>query len=141
MHSSSLQSFSANNGTVQKQQGFTLFEVLIAALILAVAVAGVMRLHTQNLRNTAGHDELQRAYWIVSNAQQRFMRHQGLSSEDLSILKSQASSAGLTSVEITNTSNAVGVKWQAWDSKTTVQRGCLANAGYSCIQVVVGKGK
>ena len=35
------------------QQGFSLFEVLIAALILAVAVAGVMGLHTRNLQDTA----------------------------------------------------------------------------------------
>ena len=37
------------------QRGFSLFEVLIAAGILAIAVAGVMRLHTRNVQETAGN--------------------------------------------------------------------------------------
>ena len=64
------------------QQGFSLFEVLIAALILAVAVAGVMGLHTRNLQDTAANDELQRAYWVVFNAQQRSQLNHSLSEVD-----------------------------------------------------------
>lgn len=122
------------------QGGFTLFEVLIAALILAVAVAAVMRLHTQNLRNTGGHDELQRAYWIVSNAQQRFMLSQSLMQDDIAALKNQATAAGLNSAQIIYSTNTVGVKWTAWDHQMTIQRGgCAAMSGQSCIQVKVGK--
>ena len=120
------------------QRGFSLFEVLIAALILAVAVAGVMRLHTMNLRATAGNDELQRAYWIVSNAQQRFLAQQTLSLADLGVLERQAVVAGLTSAQISTSTNSVQIQWQAWDSQNTVQRGgCTALAGMSCIQVQV----
>lgn len=120
------------------QQGFSLFEVLIASLILAVAVAGVMRLHTANLRDTAGNDELQRAYWIVANAQQRHVFHQTLTSIDNAELQAQAQTAGLSSAQIIDTGSAVGVQWQAWDARNTVQRGgCAAAQGMSCIQVSV----
>ena len=56
----------------QSEQGFSLFEALIAALIVAVAVAGVMQLHNNNLQNTAANAELQRAQRILFNAQQRY---------------------------------------------------------------------
>ena len=123
---------------VSVQQGFGLFEVLIAAMILAVAVAGVMRLHTKNLRETAGNAELQRAYWIVSNAQQRLQASGILSENDRTNLAQQASTAGLRNVSIINTGTAVGVQWKAWDEQNTVRRGnCPALAGMSCIQVQV----
>ena len=124
---------------VGTQQGFGLFEVLIAAMILAVAVAGVMHLHTQNLRKTADNAELQRAYWIVSNAQQRLQASGTLSESDRAALVQQASDADLRRVSINmSTGSVVSVQWQAWDGQNTVRRGnCLAPVGMSCIQVQV----
>ena len=121
------------------QQGFGLFEVLIASMILAVAVAGVMHLHTLNLRKTADNVELQRVYWIVSNAQQRFQASGTLSESDRAALVQQASDAGLRRVSINmSTGSVVSVQWQAWDGQNTVRRGnCLAPVGMSCIQVQV----
>ena len=121
------------------QQGFGLFEVLIASMILAVAVAGVMHLHTLNLRKTADNVELQRVYWIVSNAQQRFQASGTLSESDRAALVLQASDAGLRGVSINmSTCAVVSVQWQAWDGQNTVRRGnCLAPVGMSCIQVQV----
>ena len=121
------------------QQGFGLFEVLIASMILAVAVAGVMHLHTLNLRKTADNAELQRAYWIVSNAQQRFQASGTLNESDRAALVQQASDAGLRSVSINMSTGAVvSVQWKAWDGQNTVRRGnCLAPVGMSCIQVQV----
>ena len=120
------------------QQGFSLFEVLIAALILAVAVAGVMGLHTRNLQDTAANDELQRAYWVVFNAQQRSQLNHSLTAVDKSDLIAQANTAGLGSAQIIDTGREVRLQWQAWNERTVVQRGgCVAGAGNSCIQVKV----
>ncbi len=120
------------------QSGFGLFEVLIAATILAVAVAGVMRLHTRNLQDTAANDELQRAYWIVANAQQRSQLNHPLDDTDQSKLEAQAEIAGLGSAEIINSNDFVGIRWKTWDSQFSVRRGgCVAQAQMSCIQVKV----
>ncbi len=134
-----LASLQSHSIKASAQQGFGLFEVLIAAMILAVAVAGVMRLHTDNLRETAGNAELQRAYWIVSNAQQRLQANGTLSESDRAALVQQASDAGLRRVSINmSTGSVVSVQWQAWDGQNTVRRGnCLAPVGMSCIQVQV----
>ena len=87
---------------LSEQRGFSLFEVLIAAGILAVAVAGVMRLHTRNVQETAGNAQLQRAYWVVSNAYQRFQMNHSLSTSDVKELEQQAATVGLNSVQIIN---------------------------------------
>ena len=119
------------------QRGFSLFEVLIAALILAVAVAGVMGLHTRNVQETAGNAQLQRAYWIVSNAYQRFQINHSLSTSDVKELEQQATTAGLNSAQIINDGSAVGLTWRAWDAQSRVQRGCAADQAFSCIQVKI----
>ena len=120
------------------QQGFSLFEVLIAALILAVAVAGVMGLHTRNLQDTAANDELQRAYWVVFNAQQRSQLNHSLSEVDKSDLIAQANTAGLGSAQIIDTGRGVGLHWHAWYERPFVQcRGCKTGAGKSCNKVKV----
>ena len=120
---------------LSEQRGFSLFEVLIAAGILAVAVAGVMRLHTRNVQETAGNAQLQRAYWVVSNAYQRFQMNHSLSTSDVKELEQQAATVGLNSVQIINDGSAVGLKWRAWDTQSRVQRGCVADQAFSCIQV------
>ena len=120
---------------LSEQRGFSLFEVLIAAGILAVAVAGVMRLHTRNVQETAGNAQLQRAYWIVSNAYQRFQMNHSLSTSDVKELEQQAATVGLNSVQIINDGSVVGLKWLAWDTQSRVQRGCVADQAFSCIQV------
>ena len=120
---------------LSEQRGFSLFEVLIAAGILAVAVAGVMRLHTRNVQETAGNAQLQRAYWVVSNAYQRFQMNHSLSTSDVKELEQQAATVGLNSVQIINDGSVVGLKWLAWDTQSRVQRGCVADQAFSCIQV------
>ena len=109
--------------------------MLIAAGILAVAVAGVMRLHTRNVQETAGNAQLQRAYWVVSNAYQRFQMNHSLSTSDVKELEQQAATVGLNSVQIINDGSVVGLKWLAWDTQSRVQRGCVADQAFSCIQV------
>ena len=120
---------------LSEQRGFSLFEVLIAAGILAVAVAGVMRLHTRNVQETAGNAQLQRAYWVVSNAYQRFQMNHSLSTSDVKELEQQAATVGLNSAQIINDGSVVGLKWLAWDTQSRVQRGCVADQAFSCIQV------
>ena len=120
---------------LSEQRGFSLFEVLIAAGILAIAVAGVMRLHTRNVQETAGNAQLQRAYWVVSNAYQRFQMNHSLSTSDVKELEQQAATVGLNSVQIINDGSVVGLKWLAWDTQSRVQRGCVADQAFSCIQV------
>lgn len=120
---------------LSEQRGFSLFEVLIAAGILAVAVAGVMRLHTRNVQETASNAQLQRAYWVVSNAYQRFQMNHSLSTSDVKELEQQAATVGLNSVQIINDGSVVGLKWLAWDTQSRVQRGCVADQAFSCIQV------
>ena len=132
-------SVSVPKKAISQQNGFSLFEVLIASLILAVAVAAVMRLHTLNLRETAGNDELQRAYWLLSNAQQRYVLHQALTNADIAALNAQAQTAGLRSAQIINSNSTIGVSWHAWDDANVVHRGgCTTiEGGFSCIQVGV----
>ena len=109
----------------------------VFALILAVAVAGVMGLHTRNVQETAGNAQLQRAYWIVSNAYQRFQINHSLSTSDVKELEQQATTAGLNSAQIINDGSAVGLTWRAWDAQSRVQRGCAADQAFSCIQVKI----
>lgn len=120
------------------EQGFSLFEVLIASLIMSVAVAGLMSLHARTLQDVGANAELQRVYWILSNAQQRFEANGQLTASDKNALQSQANVAGLQSVQIVATGSHVGLKWQAWNARTAVSRGgCSADSGFSCIQVQV----
>ena len=124
------------------ERGFTLFEVLIAAMIMAVAMAGVMNLHKRSLQDTGGNMELQRAYWVLSNAQQRIQANGMLTFEDKSAIQNQMLTAGLASGQIVESGNDIALKWTAWNSETRVRRGnsyCSINAGselaLSCIQV------
>ena len=136
--SATLMEYSAQSNGAGSQQGFSLLEVLIAALILAVAVAGVMRLHTGNMRQTAGNVQLQQAYWIVSNMYERYQKNHSLSALDETALKQQAAMLGLDSANIINDGTFVGLNWKAWDTSSRVQRGgCSVDQGFSCIQVRV----
>ena len=133
------------------QRGFSLFEAMIAALILAVAVAGVMRLHKQNIQNTAANFELQRAYWILTNAQQRYQVGNELNAQDLTELNEQLTTAGLRNASITSAISTsrmyssfvqtaqVTLSWNAWSSEAQVARdGCSpAQGADSCITVRV----
>lgn len=53
------------------QSGFGLLEVLVAALVAAVAVVGVMSMNNQNLREVADNAELSRSQMLLSNMAQR----------------------------------------------------------------------
>ena len=121
------------------ERGFSLFEALIAALIVAVAVAGVMQLHNNNLRNTAANAELQRAQRILFNAQQRYQLSNTLSNSDILTLKQQADQSGLQQTNIGIVSdNSIVLSWQAWTPDAVVKRGCMpANVADSCIAVTV----
>ena len=123
----------------QSEQGFSLFEALIAALIVAVAVAGVMQLHNRNLQNTAANAELQRAQRILSNAQQRYQLSNTLSNSDLLALNQQADHSGLKQKDIRMIGDNIVLSWQAWSPDAVVQRGgCTpANDADSCIAVTV----
>ncbi|MBS1174569.1 MAG: hypothetical protein H6R05_700 [Burkholderiaceae bacterium] len=124
----------------QSERGFSLFEALIAALIVAVAVAGVMQLHNNNLQNTAANAELQRAQRILFNAQQRYQLLNTLSDSDILTLNQQADQSGLKQKDIrmTGTGDSIVLSWQAWSPDAVVQRGCTpANNADSCIAVTV----
>ena len=123
----------------QSEQGFSLFEALIAALIVAIAVAGLMQLHNNNLQNTAANAELQRAQRILSNAQQRYQLSNTLSNSDLSALNQQADHSGLKQKDIRMIGDNIVLSWQAWSPDAVVQRGgCTpANDADSCIAVTV----
>ena len=121
------------------ERGFSLFEALIAALIVAIAVAGVMQLHNNNLQNTAANAELQRAQRILSNAQQRYQLSNTLSNSDLSALNQQADHSGLKQKDIRMIGDNIVLSWQAWSPDAVAQRGgCTpANDADSCIAVTV----
>ena len=123
----------------QSEQGFSLFEALIAALIVAVAVAGVMQLHNNNLQNTAANAELQRAQRILFNAQQRYQLSNTLSHSDLGALSQQATQSGLKQYDLQTAGDNIVLSWQAWSPDAVVQRGgCTpANDADSCIAVTV----
>ena len=122
----------------QSEQGFSLFEALIAALIVAVAVAGVMQLHNNNLQNTAANAELQRAERILFNAQQRYQLSNTLSHSDLGALSQQATQSGLKQYDLQTAGDNIVLSWQAWTPDAVVQRGCTpANNADSCIAVTV----
>ena len=121
------------------ERGFSLFEALIAALIVAIAVAGVMQLHNNNLQNTAANAELQRAQRILSNAQQRYQLSNTLSNSDLSALNQQADHSGLKQKNIRMIGDNIVLSWKARSPDAVVQRGgCTpANGADSCIAVTV----
>ena len=123
----------------QSEQGFSLFEALIAALIVAVAVAGVMQLHNNNLQNTAANAELQRAQRILFNAQQRYQLSNTLSHSDLGALSQQATQSGLKQYDLQTAGDNIVLSWQAWSPDAVVKRGgCTpANDADSCIAVTV----
>ena len=122
----------------QSEQGFSLFEALIAALIVAVAVAGVMQLHNNNLQNTAANAELQRAQRILFNAQQRYQLSNTLSHSDLGALSQQATQSGLKQYDLQTAGDNIVLSWQAWTPDAVVKRGCMpANGADSCIAVTV----
>ena len=122
----------------QSEQGFSLFEALIAALIVAVAVAGVMQLHNNNLQNTAANAELQRAERILFNAQQRYQLSNTLSHSDLGALSQQATQSGLKQYDLQTAGDNIVLSWQAWSPDAVVKRGCMpANGADSCIAVTV----
>ena len=121
------------------ERGFSLFEALIAALIVAIAVAGVMQLHNNNLQNTAANAELQRAQRILSNAQQRYQLSNTLSNSDLLALNQQADHSGLKQKNIRMIGDNIVLSWKARSPDAVVQRGgCTpANGADSCIAVTV----
>ena len=122
----------------QSEQGFSLFEALIAALIVAIAVAGVMQLHNNNLQNTAANAELQRAERILFNAQQRYQLSNTLSHSDLGALSQQATQSGLKQYDLQTAGDNIVLSWQAWTPDAVVKRGCMpANGADSCIAVTV----
>ena len=128
-------------GSVPKMRafegGFSLFEALIAALIAAVAVAGVMQLHNRNIQHTAGNAELQRAQMILANAQQRYLHSQTVDTERLN---AQAQQSGLNQHTIQMVGNAIVLSWQAWSPDAVVMRGCtpmIVGSNSSCIAVTV----
>ena len=122
----------------QSEQGFSLFEALIAALIVAIAVAGVMQLHNNNLQNTAANAELQRAERILFNAQQRYQLSNTLSHSDLGALSQQATQSGLKQYDLQTAGDNIVLSWQAWSPDAVVKRGCMpANGADSCIAVTV----
>ena len=120
------------------ERGFSLFEALIAALIVAIAVAGVMQLHNNNLQNTAANAELQRAERILFNAQQRYQLSNTLSHSDLGALSQQATQSGLKQYDLQTAGDNIVLSWQAWSPDAVVKRGCMpANGADSCIAVTV----
>lgn len=122
----------------QFEQGFSLFEALIAALIVAIAVAGVMQLHNRNLQSTAANAELQRAQRILFNAQQRYQLSNTLSNSDLLALNQQAEQSGLKQKDVRITGDNIVLSWRAWSPDAVVQRACApANGADSCIAVTV----
>ncbi len=122
----------------QFEQGFSLFEALIAALIVAIAVAGVMQLHNRNLQSTAANAELQRAQRILFNAQQRYQLSNTLSNSDLLALNQQAEQSGLKQKDVRITGDNIVLSWQAWSPDAVVQRACApGNGANSCIAVTV----
>jgi Tfp pilus assembly protein PilV len=125
----------------QSEQGFSLFEALIAALIVAVAVAGVMKLHNHTIQQTAGNAELQRAHRLLENAQQRYQIASTLSNFDVQALNQQADQIGLKQKEIKIVGDNIVLSWQAWSPEAAVTRdGCVpANGATSCISVGVKK--
>ena len=51
-----------------KKRGFTLIEILIALLIIAIALAAVLRAMTQSIRVTDKVKTVMAAHWVAMNA-------------------------------------------------------------------------
>lgn len=52
---------------MKSRQGFTLIEVLIALLIIAIALAGIIRATTQTIKVTSSVKEKLAAHWVAIN--------------------------------------------------------------------------
>jgi Tfp pilus assembly protein PilV len=120
------------------QTGFGLLEVLVASLIMALSVVGVLRLHHFQLQQLTQNAQWQRAQWVLNNAQQRFLVQNNLSVADLNQLSTQAIDAGLQGAQVQWLGQSVQLMWQAADAVSAVQRGgCVAAVQQHCWRVAL----
>ncbi|TDR31856.1 prepilin-type N-terminal cleavage/methylation domain-containing protein [Hydromonas duriensis] len=145
-----------------QQLGFSLIEVLVAMLIAAVVVGGVMLAHAQNLRQSHDNMLLRRGHLILSNLSQRMLvSHQEVllgyyddgsvsksswaQMNDLPAVQSQAKNAGLTNAQFSIAHVGEGVRritlqWKAHDVRHAVWRKNCGEVvlGMHCLDIDVG---
>ena len=124
---------------MNKQQGFSLFEVLIAMLIAAVGIAAVMGVHNANLRHVRDHAQLNQAQLILNNTVYRLQ--QKADAGDKTPLNLDTDLVGaIQQITPQNNGSLVQISWPAHDAADAVVRsGCPANvtAGYHCLAMWV----
>lgn len=134
------------SSAAREQKGFSLFEVLLAMFIAAVAVGGVMALQTRNLRQVADNVVLTRAQDVLSNASARV----SVGANTIAAMDAEAAAAGLNAainadavwVQSGHAGRLISIRWASHNADTTVWRcslsgAAVAGSGQSCLEMWV----
>ena len=132
--------------SVCAQKGFSLFEVLLAMFIAAVAVGGVMSMHARNLRQVADNVVLTRAQDVLNNASARV----SVGVNSVAAMNADAGAASLNSavnadvvlVQSGHEGRLLSIRWASHNADATVWRcsmsgAVVAGSGQSCLLIWV----
>ena len=119
--------------SVCAQKGFSLFEVLLAMFIAAVAVGGVMSMHARNLRQVADNVVLTRAQDVLNNASARV---------SVGVNSVAAMNADVVLVQSGHEGRLLSIRWASHNADATVWRcsmsgAAVAGSGQSCLEMWV----